>query len=120
MLAMWAIRFMVFRLLESPRYLVARGNNTKAVEVLKKMAAINGQQCSLTVEQLELAGCADGKDLRIDGQRRLTAIETGIRSASITWKHVKGLFSSRKLALSTSLLIGVWGASCFTHHIFSL
>jgi len=42
-------------LLESPRYLVGKGQNEEAVMIIHRLAKINGKTSALTVEQLLLA-----------------------------------------------------------------
>jgi MFS family permease len=46
----FVLRFFVFHFRESPKFLVYRGNDEKAIEVLQHMAKMNGQECSLTTE----------------------------------------------------------------------
>lgn len=53
MLLMFFIRFFVFHLYESPKYLMGRGRDEEAVEVVRKVAAYNGRETSLTVEMLK-------------------------------------------------------------------
>ncbi|KAL7278526.1 hypothetical protein ACG7TL_007525 [Trametes sanguinea] len=104
-LILWAIRFFVFPLYESPRYLVGRGRDADAVQVVHEIARYNGHTSDLTVEDLVAAGNAvsgTGTQKR-DGQVLLS------RSSVFTMDHIKGLFETPKLAWSTSLLIFLWG-----------
>ena len=55
-LLLWAIRFFVFPLEESPRFLVGRGRDEEAVAVIQRIANFNGRECRLTVDQLRAAG----------------------------------------------------------------
>ena len=50
-LFLWAVRF-AMPLLESPRYLIGKGQDEEAVRVVQKLAKINGKTCNLSVEQL--------------------------------------------------------------------
>jgi hypothetical protein len=50
-LFLWAVRF-AMPLLESPRYLVGKGQDEEAVRVVQELARINGKTSNLTVEQL--------------------------------------------------------------------
>lgn len=54
---------MVFRFQESPKYLISRGKDEKAIAVLHKMAEFNKQECTLTLRMFEDL-CQDhgGKD----------------------------------------------------------
>ena len=47
------LRFVVFNFQESPKFLLYRGRDDKAVEVLQKMANFNGRECSVTMESFE-------------------------------------------------------------------
>ncbi|KAI0338563.1 MFS general substrate transporter [Trametopsis cervina] len=101
-LLLWAFRFFVFKLEESPRYLVGRGRDAEAVAVLQRIAAYNGSVCSLTVEDLTRAGDA----VSTKEQRKAAVLSAG---SDYTVGHVKALFKTKKLAWSTGLLIAIWG-----------
>jgi len=113
MMLLWAIRFFVFKLYESPKYLMGRGREEQAVEVVHKVAAYNGKTSNLTVEDLRAAGQwvvgkeddGDGGDATHD-----TSAKAAIRRqlAKFSSNHVRSLFATRKLAYSTSLLIILW------------
>ena len=47
------LRFVVFRFQESPKFLLYRGRDSKAVEVLHKIAKFNGRESSVTLEVFE-------------------------------------------------------------------
>ena len=111
MMFLWAIRIFLFTLYESPKYLMGRGRDEEAVEVVHKVAEANGKKSSLTVERLMSVGALESpretkKDLAMDSsaiaviRRHLSKFSSG---------HVKALFATRKLAYSTSLLILLWG-----------
>ncbi|KAF8689802.1 MFS general substrate transporter, partial [Rhizoctonia solani] len=115
MIVLWFIRFFVFRLYESPKYLMGRGRFAEAVEVVHAVAKYNGKSVSLTTEELETAG--------VSGKHANTAkgIEEGPRELDTTARaalkrkfeqfngdHVRSLFATRKMAISTSLVIAIW------------
>jgi len=100
-LLLWALRFLLFSFHESPRFLVGLGKDAEAIAVLQKIAAYNGRTCSLTVEDLQKA--AQEAVVTDDGPRVLS------KSSNYSWDHIKALFVTKKLALSTSLLIALWG-----------
>ncbi|KAJ7224512.1 MFS general substrate transporter [Mycena pura] len=96
------IRFFVFNLLESPRFLVGIGRDQSAVDVIHKMAAYNSTTTTLSLEDLT------GVEKRVDengANPRPLLSQTSI----FTTSHIRTLFSTRKMALSTSLLIALWG-----------
>ncbi|KAJ3508855.1 hypothetical protein NLJ89_g5529 [Agrocybe chaxingu] len=101
---LWSIRFFVFDLMESPRYLVGKGRDEDAVKIIHKIAEYNGTTSTLTVDQLTSIG-------ELHGQRRMNGSPKGIlsRTSVYTFEHIKSLFRTPKIAYSTSLLIAVWG-----------
>ncbi|KZT09210.1 MFS general substrate transporter [Laetiporus sulphureus 93-53] len=111
MLLMFVLRFFVFHLYESPKYLMGRGREEEAVAVVHKVARYNGRTCGLTVEMLKAAG---GEAEKSDDEERTDALDTSARGAVMrklkvfSGEHVKSLFATRKLAYSTTLLIIVW------------
>ncbi|KAI0078436.1 MFS general substrate transporter [Panus rudis PR-1116 ss-1] len=105
-LLLWAFRFFVFHLEESPRYLVGKGNDEAAVAVIHRIAKFNGTTSDLTVDQLVHVG--------EEARKKYGIQDTGkskVLSQSSDWSidHVKALFKTRKMAWSTSLLIALWG-----------
>ena len=106
---LWGIRLFAFDLCESPRFLIGVGKDEEAVAVIHKIAAYNSVTTSLTLDQLTEAGSGlTNKRLGLDKKARGILSET----SNFTTDHVKALFSTRKMAYSTSLLIIVWGR-CF-------
>lgn len=53
-LCVFFLRFVVFRFKESPKFLVYRGRDDKAVAVLQYIAKFNKQSCSITLETFEM------------------------------------------------------------------
>ena len=53
-LAIFFLRFVVFRFQESPKFLLYRGKDDKAVEVLHKIAKFNGRESSISLETFEI------------------------------------------------------------------
>jgi hypothetical protein len=99
-LALWAIRFVCLPILESPRFLAGVGKDTEAVEVIQRIAKMNGVQCTLTVAQL----VGDQNNNKEGKKEELSHASASILSLA----HVKALFSTPKMALSTSLLLAIW------------
>ncbi|KAI0086900.1 MFS general substrate transporter [Irpex rosettiformis] len=111
MLLLWVVRFFVFHLHESPKYLMGRGRDAEAVEVVHKVATYNGKTSSLTVDMLTDAGQLAGVSSLTDGE---AGFDTSAKAAvmrtlrNFNGSHVRPLFATRKLAYSTSLLIVLW------------
>ncbi|TFK52666.1 MFS general substrate transporter [Heliocybe sulcata] len=109
MLVLSILRFFVFHLYESPKYLMGRGRDEEAVEVVHKIAQYNGATSNLTLELMKNAG-----ELKISDREREDKLDTSARAAVIRqlqvlkWDHVSALFATRKMAWSTSLLIILW------------
>ena len=109
MLLLSFLRLFFFHLYESPKYLMGRGRDADAVEVVHKVAAYNGKTSRLTLQMLE-----DVDKTVAEGQNR-KQMDTSAKAAVarklkvLNWAHVKALFATRKLAYSTTLLMIVWG-----------
>ena len=120
MLLLWSIRFFLFKLYESPKYLMGRGRDQDAVNVMHKVAAYNGKTTTLTAKNLEDAG----SDASQKNGGEAKGLDTSAAAAfkhqldKMSTNHVKALFTTRKLAWSTSLLIIIWG-TC-TRHVLLL
>ena len=111
MILLWMIRFFVFSLYESPKYLMRRGRDAEAIEVLNKVAACNGSANRLTLEQLQRTGMIAGTEAEAENGGTVDAsVATAFRRnlEHLKGDHVRPLFATRKLALSTSLLIVLW------------
>uniref|UniRef100_A0A0W0FTQ2 Putative MFS general substrate transporter n=1 Tax=Moniliophthora roreri TaxID=221103 RepID=A0A0W0FTQ2_MONRR len=105
-LFLWGLRFFVFKLFESPRFLVGIGKDAEAVEIIHQLAKFNNTTSSLTVDQLLNTG-------RVDlGEKHKAQAETSRKVLSKTsifgLDHIKALFRTKKLAFTTSLLISLW------------
>lgn len=110
MILLWFIRFFIFHLYESPKYLMGRGRDADAIKVLNKLAAYNGSVNNLTLEELQKSGTVAGTESEVgDGVVDSSVIAVIRRNLEhLNGDHVKSLFTTRKLALSTSLLIVLW------------
>ncbi len=97
-LVLWGLRFFVFTLLESPRYLIGIGKDDEAVAVIHKMSVFNSATSTLTVEALTQAGNVELKKKSIISKTSVFGLD-----------HIKALFATRKMAFSTTLLISIWG-----------
>jgi hypothetical protein len=114
MMVLWLIRFFVFKLYESPKYLMGRGRDQDAVIVVHEIARYNGVHSSLTVGELkdaENVGAAvsEGEGEHVEGIHAGSIVRQHL--SKFDSNHVYPLFATRKLAFSTSLLIILWGES---------
>ena len=110
MMVMWFIRFFVFNLQESPKYLMGCGKDEEAVASAHRVAAINGKTSTLTVTDLKqveiLAGMSSTDGVNVDTSARAAVMR---KLSKFDSSHVKPLFATPKLAKSTSILIAFWG-----------
>lgn len=91
------LRVTVIRLRETPKYLLGQNKDAEVVETLHYIATKYNRPCSLTSEQLEACG-------------QIITSKKG--RTTFTWTewqiHLKGLFLTTKLAISTSLIWFSW------------
>ncbi|KAI0715628.1 MFS general substrate transporter [Cerioporus squamosus] len=111
MMLMFVLRFFVFHMYESPKYLMGRGRDAEAVEIVHKVARYNGRTSTLTLEMLQDVEKTHGSSNGVDEK---PVLDTSAKAAVLrklnmfSGGHVKSLFASRKLAYSTTLLIILW------------
>ncbi len=107
-LTVFVLRFLVFRFQESPKYLVYRGRDDKAVEVLQKISKFNKRECSVTLQMLEALttehdSMNSGTPMLGGGVKQLTA--TWSEKVKLELDRYKILFSTAAMA---RLAILVW------------
>jgi hypothetical protein len=106
-LLLWVIRAFVFPFYESPRYLLGRGREADTVQVLNAIAAYNGSTSTLSEEALADAGrraTGNGEGAAGGKRKQVLGVDSNYRL-----RHLRALFSTPKMAWSTSLLIALWG-----------
>lgn len=93
-LVMSCLRITVVRLKETPKYHLTVGDDAKVVQTLHEIAEKYNRPCSLTLNQLEACG----------------TVRTANKANKVSGilLHVRGLFSSKKLAFSTLLIWLSW------------
>ena len=104
-LVLWVSRFFLFNLLESPRYLIGKGEDEKAVKIIHQLAQYNKKESSLSLDQLKMIEERQPSEKPKGGKAVLS------QTSNYTVGHIKALFRTRKMAYSTSLLISIWGES---------
>lgn len=100
---MFAIRFLCFTIFESPKYLMGKGRDEDAVRVIHEVARRNGKSTSLSIEDLHACE-PEGYVARTDAA---TAVKRHLEKLNLS--HVRSLFATRRLGLSTGLIMAVWG-----------
>lgn len=117
MLFLSFLRFAVFHLYESPKYLMGRGRDADAVDVVHKVAAYNGKTSSLTLQMLRDVETLDEDVAAAERERARARMDTSAKGAVLrklkvlSGEHVRSLFATEKLAYSTTLMILCWGMS---------
>lgn len=106
MFLLWVIRFFFFKLHESPKYLMGKGRDADAVEVVHQVAAFNGTTSSLTLEDLTCFNCNTG------GQQTTTSAALKRQISDFSGGHLAALFNTPKMAWSTSMVLLIWGELC--------
>lgn len=86
------IRIFAMKMEESPRWLVAAGKFEEAAIVLKKMSRVNSVTLDISPDHFQPLSSADGTNPQLTGG----------------FGPIKGLFASKKLAISTSGIIILW------------
>lgn len=116
MLVLFVIRFFIFHLYESPKFLMGRGRDAEAVEVVHKVAAYNGTTSNITLDMLRRVERNCPACLNYDSEKPPISVTDTSRLGALHrilqefgWDHITPLFQTRKLAWSTSLLITLWG-----------
>ncbi|KAF2668163.1 MFS general substrate transporter [Microthyrium microscopicum] len=98
------VRFGFFTVFESPKFWMGKGNDEEAVRIVHEVARRNGKTSELRVEDLRSLGEIHGIH---QGESAATAaIQRRLEKVNLS--HVKALFATRTLALSTSLIMAVW------------
>lgn len=101
------LRITVIRLKETPKYLIGAGKDEQVVESLQAISTKYNRPCSLTLERLSACGVT-GAD---NGRRGSIAIGAHAKNRFSPMElviHLKGLFETKKIGLSTSLVWFSW------------
>ena len=106
-LVMSIARITVIRLKETPKFLVGEGKDAEVVDTLQYIAKRYNRPCSLTLERMEACG-ATGGQLPAGRRGSITAHASKKFSFMEVWLHLKGLFATKKLGISTALIWWSW------------
>ncbi|KIK69566.1 hypothetical protein GYMLUDRAFT_33942 [Collybiopsis luxurians FD-317 M1] len=113
-LIMWICRYVVFDLQESPKYLIAKGQDERAIKVLEHIARKNGKTLTLTVDKLRAVSGSQQED-----STPLTTLQLIKDSfSSVSFSHIRPLFSTRRLAVNTTITILLWGLIGLAYPLF--
>lgn len=103
---MSVLRVTVIRLRETPKYLLGMGEDEKLVETLQYLATKYNRSCSLTVEKLDACG-------RVQSAHSKSRFSLG--EAMV---HLRGLFCTPKIGISTTLIWFSWALIGLAYPLF--
>lgn len=106
---MSVLRVTVIRLKETPKYLLGLGKDDEVVATLQSLAARYGRPCRLTASELDACGVVT------------TAHSKNRFSLGETLVHLRGLFATRTIAVSTTMIWASWtmiGLAYPLFHVF--
>ena len=122
-LAVFLLRFVAFRFRESPKFLLYRGQDAKAIDVLEKIAKFNKIDCQLSLADLEALTNEDSSLNTEDGSKAILGAGKAQATASF-WTKLKIEMSRYKLLFSSwqvgRVTILVWIAYIFDYWAFSV
>ncbi|GKT60632.1 sugar transporter [Colletotrichum tofieldiae] len=104
---MFVVRFFVFRLFESPKFLLSKGRQSEAIAVVHGIASRNGAKTWLTEEVL---------DAVVDG---VVDDDEQERSRSSRANRLRPLFKTRTLGLATVIVWFVWATIGMGYPLFN-
>ncbi|KAM0332470.1 hypothetical protein ACHAQA_002751 [Verticillium albo-atrum] len=121
-LVMFLLRFL-FRIYETPKYLLGKGKDAEAVHVVQQIAARNGSTTWLTLAHFQ----AVDRELGITEDTNVADIAPNADHGSIVKRSLDKfkpeklgtLFSTPRLALSTSLMIFLWCAIGMAYPLYN-
>lgn len=123
---MFCLRFFIFHLFESPKYLLSRGRQSEAVAVVHGLAFRNGAKTWLSEAVLDAVVDSDdgGEEIaRRRGHAAVSALSTkGVIKAKLdefSGARIRPLFSSRKLGLATALVWFTWATIGMGYPLFN-
>ena len=94
-LVLSVLRLLVVRMVQTPRWLLSQNRDDEVLHNLHEVASKYSRSFSLTLEQLQSQG-------------RITDTEKSVWSGLRLRKHFSGLFDTRRLAWSTTVIIANW------------
>ncbi|KAF8627128.1 hypothetical protein AX15_004529 [Amanita polypyramis BW_CC] len=100
---MFVLRCVVFDLQESSKYLISKGRDAEAIQVLQHLAHRNGKTITLTLEKLLIIQDSS----RLPRPTSWQVIKGTFSNLSLP--HIKPLFRGKTFALNTTMVLFLWG-----------
>ncbi|KAI1421100.1 sugar transporter [Xylaria sp. FL1777] len=114
---MFLIRFGLFHLFESPKYLLSQGRQAEAVAVVHGIAYRNNKKTWLTEEVLDAVVDADDTERAPARVSASSVLKQNL--SSLSFSHIQPLFQNRKLGLATALIWFCWAAIGMGYPLFN-
>ncbi|KAJ6098595.1 hypothetical protein N7467_000130 [Penicillium canescens] len=104
------VRIFVFKLPETPRYLLSQGRDQEAVDAVNHVARQNGKPEPLTITMLRDIDIRTGTPLHEEGEtNRMTTKEIVKENMqAFRGEHYRALFATRKLGRQTIIIWAIW------------
>lgn len=120
-LLMAAARFITMQLDESPKYLLAQGEDAGVVKMVHTIAKTNGKESTLAEEDFKAIDSEFDEKVPVPLEGQATPAPLAKQSL---WRkysidHVAPLFASPKLALNTTLVIIIWFLIGLSYPLFN-
>ncbi|KAI1093211.1 MFS general substrate transporter [Rostrohypoxylon terebratum] len=114
---MFLVRFAMFRVYESPKYLLSQGRQSEAVAVVHGIAYRNGKMTWLTEEILDAVADVEGTDRTSARVSATNIIKQNLTSFS--FGRLRPLFQTRKLGIATLLIWFCWSTIGLGYPLFN-
>lgn len=114
---MFIIRFFIFRLFESPKFLLSKGRQAEAVAVVHGIAFRNGAKTWLTEEIMDAV--ADNESSSYAAGRLSTTNILKNKLEAFSTARIRPLFSDRKLGLATAIIWFCWATIGMGYPLFN-
>ncbi|CAN6668597.1 hypothetical protein TRVA0_040S01222 [Trichomonascus vanleenenianus] len=108
-------RVFVIRMVESPKYDLSNGNDERVIETLDKLAASANKTNPITLEDLTSLGVIESDN---SDRSLLEKINPKFAFQSLAF-HLRGLFATKTLGLSTSLNFLSWALIGLAYPLFN-
>lgn len=108
---MFIVRFLLFTLYESPKYLMGKGRDKEAVHVVREIARRNGRRTSFSLSHLASPDSSDSENdhgLQPPAAALSTRNIIRMKLDTISLDHLRALFDTPRRAWSTFLITLVW------------
>ncbi|TWU79153.1 hypothetical protein ED733_008846 [Metarhizium rileyi] len=120
--AMFVVRFFIFRLFESPKFLLNKGRQDEAVAVVHGIAYRNHTKTWLTSEILNLVAADDGFEAHcLESQPSIPSQSTAllVKLKRFSAARLKPLFQSKTLGWATALIWFCWASIGMGYPLFN-